>query len=78
MAEFGVNNFYDIHERTSKQSFTFTVSRVGVEFEASLTQAQERAISVETLALDAHIVFTAFIHIYGTEKEKRKADSQER
>ncbi len=44
-------------------SLTFTVSRVSVELEASLTQAQERAICVETLAPDAHIVFTAFIHI---------------
>lgn len=47
----------------SKQSLTFTVSRVGVEFEASFTQAHERALSVETLAPDAHIVFGAFIHI---------------
>lgn len=62
MAEFGVNNSYDKRERASQRSLTFTVSRVSVEFEASLTQAHERAISVETLAPDAHIVVIAFIH----------------
>lgn len=47
----------------SKQSLTFTVSRVCAEFEASLTQAHERALRVETLAPDANIVIVAFIHI---------------
>ena len=51
---------------------TFTVSHVGVELETSFTQAQERAISVDTLAPDAHIVFTAFILIYGREKGKKR------
>lgn len=42
---------------------TFTVSRVGVELEASLTQAQERSIGVEALSTDTHILFAAFVHI---------------
>lgn len=44
-------------------SLTFAVGSVCVELEASLTQAQERAVGVETLAPDAHVVLAAFIHI---------------
>lgn len=49
--------------RNFMAGLTFTVSRVSAEFEASLTQAHERALRVETLAPDANIVFIAFIHI---------------
>lgn len=42
---------------------TFTVSCVRVELEASFTHAQEGAVSVETLAPDAHAVFTALVDI---------------
>lgn len=44
---------------------TFTVGRVGVELETGLAQAQEGAVGVETLTADAHVVFTAFVHICG-------------
>lgn len=62
------------HHDQNVFSLTFTVSRVSVELETSLTQAQERAISVETLAPYAYVVFTAFIHIYGREKAKGNVD----
>lgn len=50
------------HEGVSAR-LTFTVGRVGVELEAGLAQAQERAVGVEALAPDAHVVFAAFVHI---------------
>lgn len=49
-------------------SLTLTVSRISVEFEAGLAQAQERALTVDALSSDAHIILAAFIHVYDGQK----------
>lgn len=42
---------------------TFTVNHVGIEFETGLTEAQEGAVSVDALAVEAHVVFAALVHV---------------
>lgn len=52
----------DIYEKT-KQFLTFTVFCFIAVFETSFAQAQKGAIGVQTLSPEAHVVFTAFVHI---------------
>lgn len=52
----------NVYEKT-QFGLTFTVYCFIVVFEASFTQTQEGAVGVETLSPEAHVVFTALVHI---------------
>lgn len=52
----------DIYVKTT-QFLTFTVCCFIAVFETSFTQAQKGALGVQTLSPEAHVVFTAFVHI---------------
>lgn len=48
---------------TPRQGLTFAVGHVSVELETDLAQAQEGAVGVDALAVEAHVVFTALVHV---------------
>lgn len=56
------------------QGLTFTVNHVGIELETDLAEAQEGAVGVDTLALEADIVFAALVHFC---KDVQKRGSEE-
>lgn len=45
------------------QGLTFTVSHVGIELETGLAEAQEGAVGVDALAVEANVVFAALVHV---------------
>lgn len=51
---------------------TFTVNHVGIEFETGLAQAQEGAVGVDALAVEAHVVFAALVHVCQDGEKKTK------
>lgn len=57
---------------TPRRGLTFAVSHVSVEFEAGLAQAQEGAVGVEALAVEAHVVLTALVHVCEKMKKEKK------
>lgn len=56
---------------------TFTVCCFIAVFETSFTQAQKGAIGVQALSPEAHVVFTAFVHIWDPKQERQKAHNQD-
>lgn len=59
------------------QGLTFTVDHVGIEFETDLAETQEGAVGVDALAVEAHVVFAALVHLCGG-VQKRKDKGRQR
>lgn len=59
-----------------QKGLTFAVRHVGIEFETDLTEAQEGAVGVDALAVEADVVVAALVH-FCEDVRKRKDEGRQ-